>query len=151
MKVGYFKRLEKGILQKFSNKFLTAGHLFVLQCDRENREHLKCLRNVYCVMTNQCKDHDTRTSHKTTNWSCLRFSFLTPDWLFSCNTITFQKYSWNSGVHCFPGLTVKSFPAAGHVVACEQALCLGKNSEEREGKGGREPVDKHLRPLFRLL
>ena len=21
-------------------------------------------------------------------------------------------------------------------VACEQALCLGKNSEEREGKGG---------------
>ena len=36
-------------------------------------------------------------------------------------------------------------------VACEQALCLGKNSEEREGKGGREPVDKHLRPLFRPL
>ena len=27
----------------------------------------------------------------------------------------------------------------------------GKNSEEREGKGGREPVDKHLRPLFRPL
>ena len=37
------------------------------------------------------------------------------------------------------------------LIACEQALCLGKNSEEREGKGGREPVDKHLRPLFRLL
>ena len=36
-------------------------------------------------------------------------------------------------------------------LACEQALCLGKNSEEREGEGGREPVDKHLRPLFRLL
>ena len=36
-------------------------------------------------------------------------------------------------------------------LACEQALCLGKNSEEKEGKGGREPVDKHLRPLFRLL
>ena len=36
-------------------------------------------------------------------------------------------------------------------LACEQALCLGKNSEEREEKGGREPVDKHLRPLFRLL
>ena len=36
-------------------------------------------------------------------------------------------------------------------VACEQALCLGKNSEEREGKGGggvKEPVDKHLRPLL---
>ena len=40
--------------------------------------------------------------------------------------------------------------AARHL-ACEQALCLGKNSEEREGEGGREPVDKHLRPLFRLL
>jgi len=37
------------------------------------------------------------------------------------------------------------------LLACEQALCLGKNSEEREGKGGREPVDKHLRPLFRHL
>ena len=38
-------------------------------------------------------------------------------------------------------------------VACEEALCLGgKNSEEREGKGGvGEPVDKHLRPLFRPL
>ena len=36
-------------------------------------------------------------------------------------------------------------------LACEQPLCLGKNSEEREGEGGREPVDKHLRPLFRPL
>ena len=27
----------------------------------------------------------------------------------------------------------------------------GKNSKEGEGKGGREPVDKHLRPLFRPL
>ena len=44
-------------------------------------------------------------------------------------------------------------------LACEQALCLGKNSDEREGKGGRgeggggwggerEPLDKQLRPLF---
>ena len=37
-------------------------------------------------------------------------------------------------------------------VACEQALCLGKIARKGKGKGGgREPVDKHLRPLFRLL
>ena len=35
-----------------------------LQWDRENREHLKYLRNVYRVMTNHSKDHDTRTGHK---------------------------------------------------------------------------------------
>ena len=49
-----------------------------------------------------------------------------------------------------PWLT-RSLVSSVAQVACEQALCLGKNSEEREGKGGREPVDKHLRPLFRLL
>ena len=38
-----------------------------LQCDHENREHLKYLRNVYCVMTNHSKDQDMRTSCKTTN------------------------------------------------------------------------------------
>ena len=31
----------------------------MLQCDRENREHLKYLRNVYCVMTNHSKDQDS--------------------------------------------------------------------------------------------
>ena len=37
-------------------------------------------------------------------------------------------------------------------VACEQALCLGeKIARKGKGKGGREPVDKHLRPLFRPL
>ena len=55
-----------------------------IQCDRENREHLKYLRNIYCVMTNQSKDQGT--------W--MEFSFSTPDWLFSWNTITFQKYFW---------------------------------------------------------
>ena len=38
-----------------------------LQCDRENSEHLKYLRNVYCVITNHSKDQDMRTSQKTTN------------------------------------------------------------------------------------
>ena len=33
-----------------------------------NREHLKYLRSVYCVMTNHSKDQDMRrTSCKTTN------------------------------------------------------------------------------------
>ena len=30
-----------------------------LQCDRENREHLKYLRSVKCVMTNHSKYQDT--------------------------------------------------------------------------------------------
>ena len=38
-----------------------------LKCDQENREHLKYLRNVYCVMTNHSKDQDTWTGHKTKN------------------------------------------------------------------------------------
>ena len=39
----------------------------VLQCDRENHEHLKYFRNVYSLMINQSKDQDMRASHKTTN------------------------------------------------------------------------------------
>ena len=39
----------------------------MLQCDRENRERLTYLRNVYCVMTSHSKGQDTRTGHKTTN------------------------------------------------------------------------------------
>ena len=41
--------------------------------------------------------------------------------------------------------------------ACEQALCLGKKKIARKekgkgrGGGGREPVDKHLRPLLSPL
>ena len=41
-----------------------------LQCDQENREDLKYLRNVFCLMTNHSKDQDTRTGHET----CFRFS-----------------------------------------------------------------------------
>ena len=39
----------------------------ILQCDLENREHLKYFRNVYCVMTNHSKDQGKQTTHKTTN------------------------------------------------------------------------------------
>ena len=33
-------------------------------------------------------------NHKLNYGCCLRFGFLTLDWLFPCNTITFQKYFW---------------------------------------------------------
>ena len=37
-------------------------------------------------------------------------------------------------------------------LACEHALCLGRKIVRKgKGKGGREPVDKHLRLLFRPL
>ena len=39
---------------------------WTLQCNQENREHLKYLRNV-CVMTNHSKDQDMQTCCKTTN------------------------------------------------------------------------------------
>ena len=37
-----------------------------VQANRQNREHLKYLRNVYYVMTHRSKDQDRRTNHKTT-------------------------------------------------------------------------------------
>ena len=38
-----------------------------LQCDRENREHLKYLKSAYCVKTNHSKEQDMLARHKTTN------------------------------------------------------------------------------------
>ena len=73
----------------------------------ENREHLKYFRNVYCVMTNHSKDQSTRT--KPPNQKLISvLSFLTPDWLFSCNTIAFQKYYCCSR---FSRFDCKRFPA----------------------------------------
>ena len=40
--------------------------LALLQCDWENRECLKYLRNVYCVTTYHIKDQAMRISLKTT-------------------------------------------------------------------------------------
>ena len=37
---------------------LLIFYLRTLQCDQENHEHLKYLRNIYCVMTNHSKDQD---------------------------------------------------------------------------------------------
>ena len=66
----------------------------------ENREHLKYFRNVYCVMTNHSKDQHTRT--KPQNQKLIGvLSFLTPDWLFSCNTIIFQKHFYCSRFSLF--------------------------------------------------
>ena len=41
------------------------------------------------------------TKPQTNQHSCLQFSFFTSDWLFSCNTITFQKYFWFSRFSLF--------------------------------------------------
>ena len=40
--------------------------------------------------------------------------------------------------------------AARHL-ACEQALCLGKNSEEREGEGGKGPSSSVFKNYHRCL
>ena len=71
----------------------------MLQCDRENHEHLKYLRNAYCVMTNhsiKIKMRELATKPQTNYQPYLQFSFLMPDWLFSWKTVTFQKYFWCS-------------------------------------------------------
>ena len=41
------------------------------------------------------------TKLQTNQRSCLQFSFFMSDWLFSCNTITFQKYFWFSWFSLF--------------------------------------------------
>ena len=59
-------------------------------------------------------------------------------------------------VSIFTNIVTQVVGGGGRRVAFKlspRSLCLGKNSEEREGKGGggREPVDKHLRLLFHPL
>ena len=54
-------------------------------------------------ITAKIKTCKQATKPGTNSCSSLQFSFLMPDWLFSCTTITFQNIS---GVHGFPGLTV---------------------------------------------
>ena len=45
--------------------------------------------------------HKLATKPQTNQRSCLQFSFFTSDWLFTCNTITFQKYFWFSWFSLF--------------------------------------------------
>ena len=59
-------------------------------------------------------------------------------------------------VSIFTNIVTQVVGGGGRRVAFKlspRSLCLGKNSEEREGKvgGGREPVVKHLRLLFHPL
>ena len=58
--------------------------------NRENREHLKYLRSVTCVMTNHnnIRTRELASKPHTNERSCLQFSFLMHNWLFSCKTIT---------------------------------------------------------------
>ena len=54
---------------------------------------------VLWPVTAKIKTVELATKSQTNLRSCLQFSFLTPDWLFSWSTITFQKYfncSWFS-------------------------------------------------------
>ena len=63
----------------------------------ENHQHPKCFRNADCAVTYYMNSQDMQANLKiTTNYCCcLRFSFLTPDWLYpNCNTITLHKYFW---------------------------------------------------------
>ena len=48
-------------LLKFCKSRITKSQVIThdLHCDQKTREHLKYLRNVYCVMTNHNKDQDT--------------------------------------------------------------------------------------------
>ena len=69
-----------------------------LLSNSENCEHLKNSRNADCVLANHNKVQDTKqTSKPQTNSRCfLQFSYLSPYWLISRNTITFHKYFWCS-------------------------------------------------------
>ena len=70
-------------------------------CGRHSRR-LACLHlHVLCAYCNfESKQAISVTlfgRHANNNLrSCLWFSFLTPDWLFFCNTITVQKCVWRS-------------------------------------------------------
>ena len=63
---------------------------------------------VLCPITAKIRTCQLDTKAQT-NWrSRLRFSFLAPDWLFSCNTITFQKSFWCSRFSRFYGKWVQT-------------------------------------------
>ena len=88
--------------------------------------------NQWVIRNGDVNNHDTKHHSQTihlinwtrelatkppTNYYCYYswFGFLTPDWLFSCNTITFQKYFWCSPLswfYCkFSNVGIRSLPA----------------------------------------
>ena len=78
----------------------------MLLSNSENREHLKNLI-VYWPLTIKFRIRKQTSKPQTNYRCCLRFSYLTPYWLISCNTITSHKYfqcSWFCKFHsksCF--------------------------------------------------
>ena len=83
---------------QFRKIFIIIIILLHLLSNSENREHLKIsgMLIVYWPITIKFRIRK-QTSKPQTNYSCcLRFSFLTPYWLFPLNTITFHKYFWCS-------------------------------------------------------
>ena len=59
---------------------------FTLLLNSENREHLKNVGNVDCVLANYSKVQ--QTAKPQTNCRCsLRFRFLAPHWLIHRNTV----------------------------------------------------------------
>ena len=64
----------------------------------ENREHLKNsgMLIVYWPITIKFRIRKQTSEPQINYRCCLRFSYLAPYWLISCNTITFHKYFWCS-------------------------------------------------------
>ena len=58
------------------------------------------------VKNSTCKQ---ATKPQTNYCCCLLFSFPIPDWLFPCNTITFQQYFWCSWFWEFHSKSVLTF------------------------------------------
>ena len=56
---------------------------------------------VLWPITAKMRTHKLATKPQTNQRSCLQVSFFTSDWLFTCNTITFQKYFWFSWFSLF--------------------------------------------------
>ena len=80
-------------------------------------------------MTNCSKDQNMQGSHKNLQYHnliinivFLQFSFLTPDWLFSCSTLTFQKYfwcSWFCQFHCYIIIIIYQSGGDWHLIFTE--------------------------------
>ena len=68
----------------------------------------------------------------------------------SLKSVSLQKFEtpWNTK-------GTQNQHLSAQLIACEQALCLGKNSEEREGKGGegacRQTFEAAIPPLVIIL
>ena len=72
-------------------------------------------------ITAKIKTCKQATKPRTNSHSCLQFTFLMPDWLFSCTMITFQKYFWCSRFSRFDCIllhAILKLPVSAGVVLC---------------------------------